>query len=137
MRIYLTHCSAEKDPQLKETGVLVTPDHLYTNPQIQQFMEQCKQKQAPWAILSDRYGIYQANDRHCWYEKHPDTVTPQEEEAIIQAFDRTLADYDEIYFFIRADSFHPFYARVLQKTMLADRIQRFQSINDIESGESS
>jgi len=134
MRIYLTHCSAEKDPQLKDTGVLVTPDRLYTHPQIQQFMERCKQNHVPWAILSDRYGIYQAHDRHGWYEKHPDTVTPEEEATIVQAFDRTLNGYDEIYFLVRAQSFHPFYARILQKTRLADRIQCFESIDCILAG---
>lgn len=132
MRVYLTHCSAEKDPQLKDTGVTVTPDRLYTNPQTQQFMERCKQRNVRWAILSDRYGIYQSSDCHAWYEKHPDTVTPQEEDAIIQDFNRKLDCYDEIYFFVTAESFHPFYERILKKTILAARIQSFQDINGIE-----
>jgi hypothetical protein len=132
MRIYLTHCSAEKDAQLQDTGVTVTPDRLYTNPQVQRFMERCKEKNVQWAILSDRYGVYQSNDCNAWYEKHPDTVTPQEENAIIQDFNRKLDLYNEIHFLVRADSFHPFYARVLKKTILAERIQSFQDINSIE-----
>jgi hypothetical protein len=132
MRIYLTHCSAEKDAQLQDTGVTVTPDRLYTNPQVQRFMERCKEKNVQWAILSDRYGVYQSNDCNAWYEKHPDTVTPQEENAIIQDFNRKLDLYNEIHFLVRADSFYPFYARVLKKTILAERIQSFQDINSIE-----
>lgn len=132
MRLYLTHCSAEKDPHLKETSETVTPDRLYTNPRIREFMERCKQKHVRWAILSDRYGIYQSDDCHAWYEKHPDTVTSQEEEIIIQDFDSKLDCYDEIYFFVRTEAFHPFYERVLRRTALADRVQFFQDISCIE-----
>ncbi|MGJ3245406.1 MAG: hypothetical protein ACFE0I_04945 [Elainellaceae cyanobacterium] len=131
MRIYLTHCSAEKDVQLKETGIAVTPDRLYTNPDIQQFMMRCKTQAVNWAILSDRYGVYRSNDYHVWYEKHPDTVTNQEEAQIIQAFDHQLSHYDEIWFYVRPASFHSFYERVLRKTDLADRVQMFQNVGDI------
>ncbi|MEM1309088.1 MAG: hypothetical protein AAF892_08380 [Cyanobacteria bacterium P01_D01_bin.71] len=133
MRIYLTHCSKEKEFTLKGTEVAVTPDKLYTNLGIQQFMERCKAKNVSWAILSDLYGIYLPNERHVWYEKHPDTVTSQEEKAIIQDFDVKLNSYDEIYFFVRLESFHPFYERVLKKTLLANKVKTFQDIECIES----
>lgn len=54
-------------PHLKETGESVAPDRLYTNPLIRQFMGRCKQKDVQWAILFDRYGIYQSDDGHAWY----------------------------------------------------------------------
>lgn len=132
MRVYLTHCSAEKDPHLKETGAAVTPDRLYTNPEIQQFMERCKNKNVSWAVLSDLYGVYLSDEYQMWYEKPPDTVSPQEEDIIIQDFDNKLSTYDEICFFARTVSFHPFYERVLKRTALADRVRIFKDINYIE-----
>jgi len=44
MRIYITHCSAKKDNSLKNSGVKVTPDKLYTATPIQRFMTRCKEK---------------------------------------------------------------------------------------------
>jgi hypothetical protein len=132
MRVYLTHCSKEKEPNLKGTNVAVTPDKLYTNSGIQQFMERCQEKKVSWAVLSDLYGVYLSNECHIWYEKHPDTVTPQEEEAVIQDFNNKLDSYDEIYFFVRPESFHPFYERVLKKTLLADKVKIFQDVEFIE-----
>jgi hypothetical protein len=114
-RVYLTHCSAEKDPELKDSGKSATPDALYTNLGIQRFMTKCKEKGVIWGVFSDLYGVFEANERQVWYEKHPDTVVQQEEDNIIQDFDRKLSDYDEIWFYIRPESFHSFYARVLKR----------------------
>ncbi|MDX2270822.1 MAG: hypothetical protein NW237_02595 [Cyanobacteriota bacterium] len=132
MRVYLTHCSKEKEPNLKGTDIAVTPDKLYTNSGIRQFMERCQEKNVSWAVLSDQYGVYFSNECHVWYEKHPDTVTPQEEELVIEDFNNKLNSYDEIYFFVRSESFHPFYGRVLQKTVLAGKVKTFESIECIE-----
>lgn len=132
MRVYLTHCSKEKEPNLEGTDIAVTPDKLYTNPNIQQFMERCQDKNVSWGVLSDLYGVYLSNECHVWYEKHPDPVTPQEEENVVQDFDNKLSLYDEIYFFVRPESFHPFYERVLKKTMLANKVKTFQDIEYIE-----
>ncbi len=71
-RIYLTHCSARKDDTLKETGTGVTPDMLYKSAPIRRFMKSCKSNRVNWAIFSDKYGIWFANDKHTWYEKDPD-----------------------------------------------------------------
>jgi hypothetical protein len=133
MRVYLTHCSKEKEPNLQGTDIAVTPDKLYTNSGIQQFMERCQEKKVSWAVLSDLYGVYLSNECHTWYEKHPDTVTPQEEEAVIQDFNSKLDSYDEIYFLVRPESFHPFYERVLKKTVLADKVKIFQDVEWIEA----
>ncbi|MBD2105200.1 hypothetical protein [Leptolyngbya sp. FACHB-261] len=132
MRIYLTHCSKEKEPNLKGTDIAVTPDKLYTNPGIQQFMERCKEKGVNWGILSDLYGVYLPDEHHVWYEKHPDTVTPQEEKMVIQDFNDKLSSYDEILFLVRPEAFHSFYGNVLKKTLLADKISMFQNVDSIE-----
>jgi hypothetical protein len=132
MRVYLTHCSKEKEPKLEGTEIAVTPDKLYTNFGIQKFMRRCLAKNVSWAILSDLYGVYLSGESHVWYEKHPNTVTPQEEKTIIEDFNNKLASYDEIYFFIRSESFHPFYQRILRKTLLADKVKTFKNIECIE-----
>ncbi len=133
MRIYLTHCSKEKDSSLKRTRIAATPNKLYTNPDIQRFMAKCQQKSVSWGILSDLYGVYLPHEHHVWYEKPPDTVTPQEAERIIQDFNHKLCSYDEIFFFIRPESFHSFYDWVLKQTKLTDRVRTFQDIDCIES----
>lgn len=132
MRVYLTHCSKEKNPELEITKAAVTPDQLYTNPEIQKFMEECKKRHVNWAILSDLYGVFESNEHREWYEKHPETVTATEENAVIQNFDSKLDYYDEIWFYVRPASFHPFYQRVLSKTVLANRVRFFQDIYCIE-----
>lgn len=124
--VYLTHCSAEKDPALKASRRPVTPDELYTDAQIQQFIMKCKSTGVSWAVLSDLYGVYWSHERREWYEKHPDSVTPQEETRIIQDFDCQLGEYAEIWFYMRPESFHPFYARVLKRSRLANRVQMFR-----------
>lgn len=133
MRVYLTHCSKEKNIDFKATGVEVTPDQLYIDSDIQRFMQRCKDQRVDWAILSDRYGVFRSSDRQKWYEKHPDTVTQAEEDAVIQDFDNKLNHYNEIWFYVRPDSFHPFYQRVLKKTALASRVQVFQDVHQIKS----
>lgn len=132
VRIYLTHCSKEKDPKLEGTNIAVTPEKLYTESAIQQFMTRCQEQNVVWGILSDLYGIYLSTEHHIWYEKHPDTVNSLEEEIIIRDFDHTLKSYDEIFFLIRTESFHPFYERVLKKTMLADKVKTFKDIDSIK-----
>jgi hypothetical protein len=135
VRIYLTHCSKEKDPDLQSTGVAVTPDRLYTNPGICQFMEQCKKQGVQWGILSDLYGIFFAKEHRAWYSKPPDTVTPAEAAKIIADFNTRLKDYQEIFFYVRPETFHPFYKKVLTTTALADRIQLFEDLDAIEAEE--
>lgn len=132
MRIYLTHCSKEKDPAFKEPGNTATPDQLYIETGIQQFMTRCKLTGVNWAVLSDLYGVYQADEQYSWYEKHPDTVLPHEEERIIQDFNRKLNGYDEIWFYVRPESFHPFYEKVLKRTVLAKRVQTFEDLELIQ-----
>jgi hypothetical protein len=132
MKIYLTHCSAEKDDTLRGTSVTTSPDKLYTNPEIQAFMQRCLDKGVAWAILSDRYGVWLPNVQHEWYEKHPATVTEQESRQIVAQFDLTLQAYEEIYFFVRPAAFHPFYQKVLSETALAARVTQFSELQMID-----
>lgn len=132
MRIYLTHCSKEKEPTLKDTDIAVTPDKLYTSSSIQRFMQKCREESVSWGILSDLYGVYLSTEVHTWYEKHPDTVTREEERNVIADFDGKLHLYDEIFFYIRPKSFHPSYERVLKKALLADRVKIFRHISNIK-----
>lgn len=132
MRIYLTHCSKEKSITAKASGLPMPPDELYAEDGIQAFMKACKSHGVNWAILSDNYGVFFPFEKHEYYEKPPATVTSEEEQAIITQFNQRLADYDEIWFYIRPTTFHPFYERVLKGSDLAARVQKFEDILAIE-----
>ena len=95
-------------------------------------MERCQEKNVSWAVLSDLYGVYLSSECRVWYEKHPATVTPQEEEIVIEDFNNKLDSYDEIYFFVRLESFHHFYERILKKTVLANKVKIFENIECID-----
>ena len=131
MRIYLTHCSKEKSAAAKASGLPLPPDELYTEVGIQAFMKACKSHGVNWAILSDNYGLFFPYEKHAYYEKPPDSVTPQEEAIIIAHFNKKLAGYDEIWFYVRPDTFHPFYKRVMIESDLAARIHFFQNTGEI------
>ena len=57
-KIYITHCSAKKNPILMDNKARVTPDKLYMVAPTQRFMSEGKNKGVNWAILSDKYGIW-------------------------------------------------------------------------------
>jgi len=130
-RIYLTHCSAKKDNSLKEPGVKVTPDKLYTATPTQRFMNKCKEKRVEWAIFSDLYGVWFPNIEHELYEKDPDNVTEQEFKRLLNDFDAKLADYDEIWFYYNPGRFHPLYKRLLRETKLRDRVELITHLKEI------
>ena len=67
MRIYLTHCCQKKDNTLRGTGKKVPPDKLYTATPTRRFMARCKECDVPWAIFSDHYGVWFAEEEHEWY----------------------------------------------------------------------
>ena len=91
----------------------------------------CKQKGVHWAILSDNYGIFFPSDRRAYYEKPPASVTPEEELAIISQFEQTLSPYDEIWFYVRTETFHTFYERVLKMSAIASRVHLFEALQEI------
>jgi hypothetical protein len=133
MKIYVTYCSAHKNESLKNTGVEVTPDILYTSNRIRPFMETCKKKGVQWAIFSDLYGIWIAEEKHAWYEKSPDDVTELEFQTLLTNFNNQLQEYDEIYFYRPSPIyFQPLYRRLLNETKLQERVTLISSVSDIK-----
>ena len=130
MRIYLTHCTKNKDDRLKDTGEKVTPDRLYRGKFIGAFMRTCKQKDVNWAIFSDKYGVWFRHEGHEWYNKPPDEVTENEYQALLSDFDQKLAPYDEVHFYC-PPRFHSLYDRLLTETRLRDRITRITRVAQI------
>ena len=73
-RIYITHCCAKKNNDLKLSGKKLTPDLLYTATPTKRFMRTCKDMEANWGIFSDKYGVWEYPEKHEWYEKNPDSA---------------------------------------------------------------
>ena len=132
-RIYITHCSAKKNTDLKESLIEVTPDSLYTATPTQRFMEQCKQAKANWAIFSDKYGVWFGDKKHRWYEKNPSKITEKELELLIKNFETKLGKYDEIWFYYNPGRFHRVYRELLEKSKLRSKITRFTHLKQIEN----
>lgn len=130
-RIYVTHCSHKKDNRYKETGEAISPDLLYTATPTQRFMARCKARGVRWAIFSDQYGVWFPEKKHEWYEKDPNKVTEDEFSKLVRDFDNKLARYSEICFYYNPGRFHPLYARLLDRSMLADRVKRTTHLRDI------
>jgi hypothetical protein len=125
MRIYITHCSAKKSSLFEGASQKVTPDQLYTAAPIQRFMKKCQNMRVQWAIFSDKYGVWFPNEKHEWYEKDPDAVTPQEFKNLITNFDERLAGYDEIWFYHNPGRFHRLYARLLKEAKVKGKVILF------------
>jgi hypothetical protein len=124
-RIYVTHCAAKKDDALKGTGKKVPPDSLYTATPTRRFMTRCKDLGVRWAIFSDHYGVWLADERREWYGDEvgdPDKVTERRFLELVENFDERLKGYDEIYFYHNPGRFHPLYQRLLMETKLRERI---------------
>jgi hypothetical protein len=130
VKIYLTHCCAEKDPALRGTGKAVTPDKLYTEVPIQRFMDACRRCDVRWAIFSDLYGVWFPGVTHEWYEKDPDTLTEAEFETLRKNFDEQLSTFSEIHFY-HPGSLHPFHRRLLRETILAEKVSLFTDLREI------
>lgn len=113
--IYLTNCSAEKDDELKESGLKVSPDKLYTNERIQKFIEKCEEVEADWAIFSDNYGIFFHDERQKWYDKPPSSVTDEEFEELIKSFEKELKDYDKVIFYRDLDDYPNLFNRLFDE----------------------
>lgn len=133
MRIYLTHCSKDKSLLAKKSGERMTPDQLYTDLGLQAFIRRCREVNSPWAILSDYYGVFFPDEQHEYYEKPPSTVTHEEEKAIAENFHTRLSTFDEIGFFVRKDTFHPFYEKVIRNGPLAERVILIYDLESINA----
>jgi hypothetical protein len=131
MRIYLTHCSAKKDDSLHNSTKIVTPDKLYMATPTQRFMSLCKEQRVKWAIFSDKYGVWFPEEKHEWYEKDPDTVTPQEYNNLIEDFEQKLGGFKEIWFYHNPGRFHPLYERLLREVKVKGKITLFTHKSEI------
>lgn len=105
-KIYITHCSAKKNPIFKNTVSKATPDKLYAATPIQRFINQCRNREVSWGIFSDKYGVWFPDIRHEWYEKNPDKVTEEEFNRLVDGFNKVLNQFDEIYFYHNPGRFH-------------------------------
>ncbi len=113
--LYLTHCTGIKQNSLKGTGKKIVPDELYIGKKIQRFMARCKSVGVNWAIFSDQYDVWFPHIRHRWYEKHPNEVSEQEFEELVENSARKLRKFDVIYFYGNHKShyFHPLYKKII------------------------
>jgi hypothetical protein len=131
--IYITHCSAKKDDSLKNTGIQVTPDRLYTSTSIRRFMDRCKQENVKWAIFSDHYGIWFPHEKHEWYDKHPSKVTKSEYRSLVNNFDNALEAYNRIFFYHNPGRFHKLYEQLIQDSALTTRIILISHLDSINA----
>jgi hypothetical protein len=132
-KIYITHCSAKKNPTFKDTKANVTPDKLYTATTTQRFMNECKKKGVYWAIFSDKYGIWFSDVKHEWYEKNPNKVTEEEFNQLVNVFNKSLGAFDEIYFYHNPGRFHRLYKRLLEGSHLKAKIRLFTHLDEISN----
>ncbi len=126
--IYLTHCCAQKDDTLKGTERTATPLQLYQEPYIQNFMNRCELMQVSWAIFSDLHGIWWPNIAHKWYDKHPDSVNPEEFSALVRNFEQELSPFKQVYFYYQNNTYHPFYDRLIMASTLYNKITKFDDL---------
>ena len=134
MRIYITHCAAKKNDSLKGTGRRVTPDLLYTARPTRWFMQRCKERGVRWAIFSDHYGVWFADEPREWYGDDvgdPNRVREPKFQELVKNFDERLQSCDEIYFYYNPGRFHPLYKRLLKDTKLRDRVVKITHLWDI------
>ncbi|MGD9534630.1 MAG: hypothetical protein AB7V56_12800 [Candidatus Nitrosocosmicus sp.] len=131
--IYLTHCCAKKNEDFKGTELKVTPDILYTATSTPRFMDNCKKKKIKWAIFSDKYGVWFSNIQNEWYEKNPNKVTEKEFDELVRNFDRSLRQFDKIYFYYNPGRFHKLYKWLLITSELKSKINLITHLKDIAS----
>lgn len=113
---------------------MVTPDVFYTSKRMRAFIKRCVNYKLQWAVFSDCYGVWFADEKHQWYEKHPDTVTDEEYKKLLEDFNHKLKNYDRIYFYYNPARLHKLYKKLLEETALKDRIIKFNRVSDIEKG---
>lgn len=128
-RIYITHCSRDKDPEYEASGLKTTPDLLYTSAGLQRFIQYCNEHHHYWAIFSDRYGVVFRDERIKWYSKPPDSVTESEFEELVSNFVTRLSFFDEVYFYQRGGENHPLFQRVIDRAR-----QQGMNVRDFTDG---
>jgi len=127
-RIYVTHCSGEKDDSLKGTGREVAPDELYISERFIRFARACREAGVTWAVLSDMHGVWFADERREWYEKAPEAVGEPEFRALVHDFNTKLAGFGKVFFYHEPGRLHALYRRIVGASALKDRVEFFTDI---------
>ena len=123
-RVFFTFCSAKKNDSLCDSGLAVSPDVLYTSRRVRHFMARCKARKVPWAIFSDKYGVWFPQMKHTWYEMSPDEPLPQFRHLLAD-FDEKMKDFDIIHFCPGAGGHrvHRLYRKLVRESRWNDRIR--------------
>jgi hypothetical protein len=131
MELYITHCCAKKNNQYRNMPIAVAPHELYTATPTKRFMMACQRAGVRWAIFSDKYGVWFPEVKHPWYEKDPRDVTPEEFAMLVRNFDESLAPFSTIAFYHNPGRFHPLYGRLLEESVLRDRVRMITHLAQI------
>jgi len=129
--IHVTHCSGEKDDALRGTGRAGTPDELYTSARFISFVRACREAGVAWAVLSDKHGVWFADERREWYEKAPEDVSESDFRGLVESFNGRLAGFERIRFYHEPGRLHPLYRRVIDASALRDRVEFFSDLKAI------
>lgn len=130
--IYITHYSAKKDDQLKDSGEVVTPDNLNKATPLRRFIKICKIKNANWAIFSDKYGVVFPWEKIEWYEKPPDSVTKEEYHLLLDNLITRFSEFNEVWFYHNPGRFHNLYKKInVEATLKGMNIKMFSHIAEI------
>jgi len=133
MKIYVTHCTGIKDDSYRFSNAPLYPEQLYRSTPTQRFIARCKKAEVKWAIFSDKYGLWFPEIKKRWYDKHPDTVTEKQFAELLFGFDENLKDFSEIWFYNNPSWFHPLYQRIIAKSTLSLRINKFSHLKEISN----
>lgn len=75
--------------------------------------------------------MYGFPDLHEWYEKNPNMVTEEEFIDLVDEFDASLRQFDQICFYYNPGRFHRLYKRLLNNSELKAKINLFTHLNEI------
>jgi hypothetical protein len=78
--------------------------------------------------------VWFPDEKHQWYNKHPDTVLEKKFNCLVRDFEDKLCRYDEIYFYHNPGRFHPLY-RMLNE--VASRTKYAYSVTKVRLCEMS
>lgn len=113
--LYFTHCCARKNDSLRNTESMVSPLQLYQAMPTQQFMKRCIEAEVEWAIFSDKYAFVFPHDRIEWYEKPPNSLTPNEKMKLFDKAFKVLQEYGRACFYYNPGRIHPFYIELINE----------------------
>jgi hypothetical protein len=134
--IYVTHCSAKKEPSLARYRPGGPCRRVIYRNANQRFMKRCRAIGVEWAIFSDCYGVWFPEVVHPWYEKDPASVTEQEFSRLLKDFDDKLERYERVLFYCNPGRFHSLYKRLIENAKRRDRIYLITHLREMVTGAS-